>query len=392
MKFLHGIIFWLIVKTTVAKQSRHTVVAQSSDNCQDGIEINFSQKFNDELLLPMNSTFREMEAVNETSNKAVKSVSSPRSIAKVMKLSLHFFLWYFFTVVYNVSNKRVLNDLPLPATVAAVQIILGIPLFLPMWLVKCPDFESCRATLPSICKIAFSHALGNLATVISLSAGSVSFTHITKAAEPLFSAALSAILFGDYASTAVYSTLIPIVVGVGIASAKEVSFTWTSFLAGMASNLFYQLRIVLSKKEISAGSGSLSPSDFFRVLTIISAVELLPISMALEGYKVRSTWEAALKAGVDTDSLMQNLLISGFSYYAYNEISFWILGSISPMTHAVGNTVKRVVIILASILILKSPISTFGMIGSAIAVLGTLAYSTAVRHSLDRDNEKKEMK
>ena len=77
------------------------------------------------------------------------------------------------------------------------------------------------------------------------------------------------------------------------------------------------------------------------------------------------------------DSLLSNLLISGFSYYCYNEVAFWILGSISPMTHAVGNTVKRVIIILASILILKAPISNYGMLGSTIAVLGTFAYSAA---------------
>jgi solute carrier family 35 protein E1 len=175
------------------------------------------------------------------------------------------------------------------------------------------------------------------------------------------------------------------VLGVAIASMKELSFTWTGFLAGMASNLFYQLRIVLSKKELNGESNVLTPANFFRVLTIISAVELLPISIALEGYKVRSVWESAIAAGLDTDVLMSNMLISGFSYYCYNEISFWILGSISPMTHAVGNTVKRVVIIIASIVILKSPMSNNGIVGSAIAVLGTLAYSLAVhRASLDK--------
>ena len=312
-------------------------------------------------------------------------VTSSRSLTKTLKLAFHFFLWYFFTVVYNVSNKRVLNDLQLPATIALLQIILGIPVFLPIWILKRPSFESVRAILPKLFKIGFLHALGNLATVISLSRGSVSFTHITKAAEPIFSAALSATIYGDYAPTAVYLTLIPIVLGVAMASAKEVSFTWIGFLAGMASNLFYQLRMVLSKKEITTDEKSLTPSNFFRVLTIVSAIELLPISIALEGYKVRSVWEAARTSGVNMDSLLSNLLISGFSYYCYNEVAFWILGSISPMTHAVGNTVKRVIIILASILILKAPISNYGMLGSTIAVLGTFAYSAASNQSKGRD-------
>jgi solute carrier family 35, member E1 len=339
------------------------------------------EPFESRATVDVRSNSSIMEPSNTSSTAHLKTAFPSRSITKTIKLGFHFFLWYFFTVVYNVSNKRVLNDLPLPATVAVIQIILGIPVFLPVWLFKRPNFESCRAIIPSICKIGFVHALGNLATVISLSQGSVSFTHIIKAAEPIFSAGLSALIFGDFASTSVYLTLIPIVAGVAISSVKELSFTWTGFLAGMASNLFYQLRIVLSKKEFTGDAKAVSPSNFFRLLTIVSALELLPISIALEGYRVRSAWEAAVTAGVNTDALMSNLLISGFSYYCYNEVSFWILGSISPMTHAVGNTVKRVAIILASILILKSPISDYGIMGSTMAVLGTFAYAMASHHS-----------
>ena len=321
-----------------------------------------------------NSTF-SVEIATIIPPHGMTTLSPTRSLSKAFRLGFYFFLWYFFTVVYNVSNKRVLNDLPLPATVAAIQILIGIPVFLPVWLIKRPNFDAFKSVLPALCKIGFCHALGNLATVVSLSQGAVSFTHIIKAAEPIFSAVLSASIYGDYSPTSVYITLIPIVLGVAVASVKELSFTWIGFLAGMASNFFYQLRIVLSKKELTNESNSLSPANFFRVLTIISAVELLPISIALEGYKLRSVWDSAIANGVDMDNLISNILISGFSSYCYNEVSFWILGSISPMTHAVGNTIKRVVIIMASIIILKSPISTHGVIGSAVAVIGTFLYS-----------------
>ena len=173
------------------------------------------------------------------------------SVAKALKLGFYFFLWYFFTVVYNVSNKRVLNELPLPATLAAVQILLGVPVFLPAWVLKRPSYDAVRSILPSISKIALMHALGNLATVVSLHWGAVSFTHIIKASEPAFSAVLSAMILGSYFPLSVYITLIPIIGGVALASAKELSFTWLGFLSGLASNLFYQLRIVLSKRELS---------------------------------------------------------------------------------------------------------------------------------------------
>ena len=47
------------------------------------------------------------------------------------------------------------------------------------------------------------------------------------------------------------------------------------------------------------------------------------------------------------------------------------------MTHAVTNTVKRVVIILASILVFKTTITPLGAAGSAITVAGALLYALA---------------
>jgi solute carrier family 35 protein E1 len=313
-------------------------------------------------------------------------------VKKTLTLGVYFFLWYFFTVVYNVTNKRVLNELPLPATVAVIQIILGIPVFLPALIFKPPNFESYRFILPIICKISFLHALGSLTTVVSLSQGTVSFTHIIKAAEPVFSAIFSAFILGSVFPISVYLTLIPIVIGVGLASVKELSFSWVGFIAGMASNFSYQLRIVYSKKELSGDNNTLSPANLFRSITIISAIELLPISVFLEGYKVRKVWNESIDRGMNSNEIIMNLVLSGFSYYCYNEISFWILGSISPITHAVGNTVKRVIIIFASIIILKSPITNYGILGSTIAIFGTLMYSLAMNKASSLDKEKKSIR
>ena len=53
------------------------------------------------------------------------------------------------------------------------------------------------------------------------------------------------------------------------------------------------------------------------------------------------------------------------------------LGRVNPVTHAVGNTIKRVVIIIASVIAFNTPISRLGAIGSSIAITGTLLYSLA---------------
>ena len=54
---------------------------------------------------------------------------------------------------------------------------------------------------------------------------------------------------------------------------------------------------------------------------------------------------------------------------------------VNPVTHAVGNTIKRVVIIVASVVAFKTPMSTGSIIGSSVAIAGTLMYSLAMNAS-----------
>lgn len=295
----------------------------------------------------------------------------------VVKLLFYYCLNYFFTVVYNVYNKKVLMVLPLPATVAAVQLFLGIPLFLPIWLAKYPKGVS-HLSKWSLTKVSLTHALGNLATVYSLGSGSVSFTHVIKAAEPLFSAGFSAFLMKSVFSIEVYASLIPIVFGVALASMKEASFSWFGFLTGMISNFFYQLRMVLSKQILdpNASIEKVSSANLFRIVTIYASFQLLPIVLLVEGARIIPTWKESITA-TNQNELLLNLLISGFSFYIYNEIAFWILDLVHPITHAVGNTIKRIVLIVAAIIIFKTPITLEGCIGSVIAVGGSFLYALA---------------
>lgn len=48
---------------------------------------------------------------------------------------------------------------------------------------------------------------------------------------------------------------------------------------------------------------------------------------------------------------------------------------VSPVAQAVGNTVKRVVILVATSLAFATPMTPIGMTGSAIAMAGVLVYS-----------------
>lgn len=51
------------------------------------------------------------------------------------------------------------------------------------------------------------------------------------------------------------------------------------------------------------------------------------------------------------------------------------LDEISPLTFSIGNTMKRISVIVSSIIIFRTPVQPVNALGAAIAVLGTFFYS-----------------
>lgn len=51
------------------------------------------------------------------------------------------------------------------------------------------------------------------------------------------------------------------------------------------------------------------------------------------------------------------------------------LDEISPLTFSIGNTMKRISVIVSSIIIFHTPVQPINALGAAIAILGTFLYS-----------------
>lgn len=56
-----------------------------------------------------------------------------------------------------------------------------------------------------------------------------------------------------------------------------------------------------------------------------------------------------------------------------------ILARVSPVSHSIGNCLKRVIVIIASVIIFQNPMSQQNMLGTGIALAGVFAYSQAKR-------------
>ncbi|KAI4343747.1 hypothetical protein L6164_011057 [Bauhinia variegata] len=303
---------------------------------------------------------------------------SSGSLSKTLVLGSLFGLWYLFNIYFNIYNKQVLKAYHFPLTITTVQFTVGTVLVLLMWglnLHKRPKISG--AQLAAILPLAVVHTCGNLFTNMSLGKVAVSFTHTIKAMEPFFSVILSAMFLGEPPTGWVLASLVPIVGGVALASVTEASFNWAGFWSAMASNLTFQSRNVLSKKVMVKKEDSMDNITLFSIITVMSFLLLAPVALFVEGVKFTPAYLQS--AGLNVRQLYTRSLIAALCFHAYQQVSYMILQRVSPVTHSVGNCVKRVVVIVSSVIFFQTPVSPVNALGTAVALAGVFLYSRVKR-------------
>ncbi|KAK4489034.1 hypothetical protein RD792_004827 [Penstemon davidsonii] len=319
-------------------------------------------------------------AVRAAAESAAVEEESPKSnsFSDTLVLGMLFGMWYLFTVYFSIYSKQVLEVFPYPVTVTLSQFTVGTVIVILMWtlnLYKRPKISG--AQIAAILPLAVMHTLGNLFTNMSLGKVSVSFTHTIKAMEPFFSVILSAMFLGEIPTIWVGLALLPIVGGVSLASITEVSFNWVGFWSAMASNLTNQSRNVLSKKLMVKKEDAVDNITLFSIITIMSFILMVPTTILMEGIKFTPSYLEA--AGLNIKEICTRSLLAALSYHAYQQVAYMILQRISPVTHSVGNCVKRAVVIVASVLFFRTPVSPVNSLGTGIALAGVFLYSRVKR-------------
>ncbi|KAL1814673.1 hypothetical protein ACET3Z_017247 [Daucus carota] len=326
------------------------------------------------LAVERRSNSVQVKAAADSITESSDDESFVSKFKDTLVLAFLFGLWILFNVYFNIYNKQVLKVFPYPATVTAAQFAAGTVFVILMWtsnLYKRPKITG--AQLIAILPLAVVHALGNLFTNMSLGKVSVSFTHTIKAMEPFFSVLLSAMFLGEVPNIWIISSLIPIVGGVGLASMTEASFNWAGFWSAMASNLTNQSRNVLSKKLMVKKEESMDNITLFSVITIMSFLLSAPVSIYMEGVKFTPSFLQS--AGLNVNQIYTWSFIAALCYHAYQQVSYMILQRVSPVTHSVGNCVKRVVVIVTSVLFFRTPVSPINSLGTGVALAGVFLYS-----------------
>lgn len=298
--------------------------------------------------------------------------------AKKMKIGIYFATWWALNVVFNIYNKKVLNAFPYPWLTSTLSLATGSLMMLISWATRVAeapktDLEFWKTLLP----VAVAHTIGHVAATVSMSKVAVSFTHIIKSGEPAFSVLVSRFLLGETFPMPVYLSLIPIIGGCGLAALTELNFNMTGFMGAMISNVAFVFRNIFSKKGMKGKSGkSVSGMNYYACLSMLSLLILTPFAIAVEGPQM---WAAGWQTAVSQigPNFIWWVAAQSVFYHLYNQVSYMSLDQISPLTFSIGNTMKRISVIVSSIIIFRTPIQPVNALGAAIAIFGTFLYSQA---------------
>ncbi|KAI4312539.1 hypothetical protein MLD38_037346 [Melastoma candidum] len=304
------------------------------------------------------------------------AVTEPEKRNKTFQLAVVFGLWYFQNIVFNIYNKKALNVFPFPWFLATFQLFVGSVWMLLLWSFKlqpCPKIS--KSFVVALLGPALFHTIGHISACVSFSKVAVSFTHVIKSAEPVFSVVFSSFL-GDSYPLAVWLSILPIVFGCSLAAVTEVSFNFGGLWGAMISNVGFVLRNIYSKKSLQDFK-EVNGLNLYGWISIISLLYLLPVAIFVEGSQWIPGYHKAIETVGKSSTFYLWVMLSGIFYHLYNQSSYQALDDISPLTFSVGNTMKRVVVIVSTVLVFRNPVRPLNALGSAIAIFGTFLYSQA---------------
>lgn len=293
-----------------------------------------------------------------------------------LQLGLVFGLWYLQNIIFNIYNKKALNVFPFPWFLATFQLLVGSIWMVLLWSLKLqPAPKVSKPFFLALLGPALFHTIGHISACVSFSKVAVSFTHVIKSAEPVFSVLFSSVL-GDTYPLAVWLSILPIVFGCSLAAVTEVSFNFGGLWGAMISNVGFVLRNIYSKRSLQSFR-EVDGLNLYGWITIISLIYLLPVAVFVEGSQWVPGYYRAIEAVGKSSTFYFWVLLSGVFYHLYNQSSYQALDDISPLTFSIGNTMKRVVVIISTVLVFRNPVRPLNALGSAIAILGTFLYSQA---------------
>ncbi|KAI5283639.1 suppressor of loss of ypt1 [Ascosphaera aggregata] len=342
------------------------------------------------------------QSVSKNAHEIAEALKAPVSY----KLIVLCIIWYMTSAVTNTSSKSILNALDRPITLTLVQFA-----FVSLWCllfaslahlfpalrrkvpalkngIRYPTVDVCMTALPLAC---FSLA-GHIFSALSMASIPVSLVHTIKGLSPLFTVFAYRMFFGIRYARKTYLSLVPLTLGVMLACSTGFSTNLYGIFCAFVAAVTFVTQNIFSKRlfneaarvEAEGPNATSKKLDKLNLLCYCSAIGFVltaPIWFYFEGYGLLTDFlsdgSIALsgkKGSFDHGELALEYFFNGATHFAQNILAFILLSTISPVSYSVASLIKRVFVIVVSIVWFGNPTTTAQALGIALTFLGLYLY------------------
>ncbi|OQR88633.1 Drug/Metabolite Transporter (DMT) Superfamily [Thraustotheca clavata] len=287
---------------------------------------------------------------------------------------LYMICWYAFSTTATFINKILIKEHGLSAEVLTVcHLVLGTCFDMAIFAVPAKSryktwylhpMKMTHAT--SMLPLSIMAIATKMLTYWSYSKIPVAFTHTCKASTPLFNVVLAFIVYRTIHPSMVYLSLLPIVIGVSMASISEVQINdlaTTGLLCAISSSMFGVMQSMYSKYLLRTNivADSINLHFYNNIFCIFVNLPML-------------YWNNATKTAFPSSVPYMLILCCSTCSFISSFAATLLLGKVSELTYSIMSTMKRVVIVLSAILYFGNAIRLVSILGMAMALGGVATY------------------
>ncbi|KAK6732993.1 hypothetical protein RB195_017020 [Necator americanus] len=286
--------------------------------------------------------------------------------------------WYVISSASSITNKVLLQSYPYPMTLALSN-LMWVPIYsmplLRIWEQKVVQLTSTQYN-KYLTPISAGKALAVVSAYFSLWKVPVSYAHTVKASMPLFAVLLSRVLLKERQSYKVYLSLLPIVAGVVIASATEISFSFVGMLAALFSTFTYSLLNILVKKLLK--ESDIHPIRLLALNSQLAAIMVFPFWLFNDAFTMIGNFGSSDNTSPSPDLWMLCLLaMTGVLSFMQSVCAFSLIHELTALSYAVCNATKRITVIGSSLFTLHNPVTGANVFGMVLSIGGVFCYNRA---------------
>ncbi|KRY34555.1 Solute carrier family 35 member E1, partial [Trichinella spiralis] len=284
-------------------------------------------------------------------------------------------LWYAISTTSNILNKVILQNFPFPLTLTTASIITTSIYSIPVSRRTASAEQFSRSLNHKqfffmVVPLAFGKLIAVSSSFVSLYKVPVSYAHTVKATMPIFSVVCARFIMGEKQTKLIYMSLIPILLGVMIATVSEMSFSAVGLCSALCSTFTYALMNAYVKKVIK--DTGLHHVRLLGLIAQTSCILLLPVWLIIDVSRY-----GIVEVGFSKLTVCCLVSASGFLNFAQNVCTFSLINQLSVLSYAIANVTKRIIVISSSLITLKNPVTPVNVGGMLLAVVGVFGYTQA---------------